>query len=321
MENKIEDILDKEIDKLRRFSNKINPQKIYELPIEQSRKIAKESILPFTLKNEKSTSYVEHELFFGNEEAIKIRVYSADRKDYQTGIVFFHGGGYVLYDVDVYHSLCEFISEACNSKVIFVEYRKPPYYEIVNTYQDCKNTLDWVVLNKLFLGIDNIVLMGDSVGGNLVLKTFQESEKNIDLIVLCYPVLSWNFTNLSYQKYGEGYFLDQKLMEWFKRISFGHLNDDELKKYNFTFFNEEIPNLILISSEFDVLRDESFIFQMQLQSQNSKSVHLHFENMGHNFLLMAGRFNSAKDALIKICNQLNIHINQLNHERKIKNQN
>lgn len=209
----------------------------------------------------------DYKVYAGNRE-ILTRVFKPRTGEPKNTIVFFHGGGWVTENIDSYNNICKHLSKHTSCIVISVEYRLAPEHPFPQGLEDCyavaKLVHDKQKEEHLLPG--KIILMGDSAGGNLAAAVSQRSrdrgEFKVDTQILLYPATYWDHSITSpfpsVRKNGTGYILTSKrvcdYMTLYKR------NDKDLMNPYFAplmagdFSNQ--PKTLLITAEFDPLRDE-----------------------------------------------------------------
>ena len=125
------------------------------------------------------------------DHTVRVRMFFAN-KETNNLIIYFHGGGFVCGNVDNYTKICSTIAINTNSIVISVDYRLAPEYPFPNGLIDCYNVTKYFCSKDSFLGKKNIILMGDSAGGNLAsvvsLLSNEKKEFKIDKQILLYPL-------------------------------------------------------------------------------------------------------------------------------------
>ncbi len=139
------------------------------------------------------------------------------------GLVYFHGGGWVVCDLDTHDVICRAIARQSGAVVISVDYRLAPEHRFPAAVADCYAATCWVAKNAERLGIDpkRIAVGGDSAGGNLAavvsLRSRDEGGPQIAVQVLVYPVTDLSsFGTASYKEFADGYGLTAPEMEWFR---------------------------------------------------------------------------------------------------------
>ncbi|XP_022102021.1 neutral cholesterol ester hydrolase 1-like [Acanthaster planci] len=164
-------------------------------------------------------------------DRVQVRIFVDDAPGGKTSkrpaIVYYHGGGFVLFEPDTYHALTSQLARKLNAVVISVDYRLAPKYPFPAAIDDCTAATVWFLehLNEYNVDPARIALMGDSAGGNLAAATTQRLTfdhkyrdlPKVKLQVLIYPVLqAFDFQTPSYQRNGHyPILLNKVLMAWF----------------------------------------------------------------------------------------------------------
>ncbi|MBV9330433.1 MAG: alpha/beta hydrolase, partial [Alphaproteobacteria bacterium] len=137
-------------------------------------------------------------------------------------VVFFHGGGFVLGDLDSHDGLCRTLANESRCKVVSVDYRLAPEHPFPAAVEDSMAATDWVAEHAEEIGIDpaRIAVGGDSAGGNLaaVVANLAKKKGHPKLVfqLLIYPVAQLGGADTaSMQENAKGYFLEKAAMEWF----------------------------------------------------------------------------------------------------------
>ena len=136
-------------------------------------------------------------------------------------VVFFHGGGWVICDLDSHDPSCRNITNAVETVVVSVDYRLAPEHPFPAGIEDCYAALVWAAgaAGELSADPSRILVAGDSAGGNLaaVVALMAKDRGGPPLIgqFLVYPVIAADFDSPSYRANGEDYFLTEKMMRWF----------------------------------------------------------------------------------------------------------
>jgi len=137
-------------------------------------------------------------------------------------IVFFHGGGWVLGDLESHDIQCRNLANAGACSVVAVDYRLAPEHRFPAAVNDCIAAVSWVARHGAVLGVDpwRIAVAGDSAGGNLAtvaaLAAAASGAPKIMAQILVYPVTDLRMGYDSYRRVGEGYTLTAPAMAWFR---------------------------------------------------------------------------------------------------------
>lgn len=243
---------------------------------------------------------------------IPIRIYTPKGNAPMPVLVYFHGGGWVLGDLDAADSICWNISLKAECVVVSVDYRLAPEHKFPAALEDAYAALKWVVANAIELHIDpaRVGVGGDSAGGNIAaavaLMARDKGEPKLVYQLLIYPVIQNNFDTESYLKYGSGFGLTREEMIWFWQH---YLADeaDAQNHYASPILAEKLSNLppaLIITGECDVLRDEALAYGEKLQAAGVSVKLWEGEGMIHSFVGMAQVLDRGKDAIAYITTQL-----------------
>lgn len=219
-------------------------------------------------------------------------------------IVFFHGGGWVIGDLDTHDALCRTLSNETGAKVIAVHYRLAPEHKFPAAVEDCDAAVKWVSANAASLGVDanRIAVAGDSAGGNLSAVVSQLSlpadAPSIRFQLLIYPAVDANANTPSYVENGEGYFLEKSTMDWF----FGHYasgadaNDTRLSPLRANSF-AGLPAAYVVTAGYDPLRDEGKLYADALSAAGVAVEYVNYPGMAHGFFNMQGVLDTSREAV------------------------
>lgn len=136
-------------------------------------------------------------------------------------LVYFHGGGWVIGDIDSHDPVCRHLANRARCAVVSVDYRLAPEHKFPAAVEDCFAATGWVAREGAALGVDPLRLAvgGDSAGGNLAavvsLLARDRSGPRIGFQVLIYPAVDAAMDHPSIQRFAEGHFLTRAMMEWF----------------------------------------------------------------------------------------------------------
>lgn len=135
-------------------------------------------------------------------------------------LIYFHGGGWVLGDLDTHDAVCRQIAAQAGVVVIAVDYRLAPEHPFPAAVDDSYSATAWIASNAVALGIDNtrLAVGGDSAGGGLatvVTLMMRSGGPSLKYQILVYPVTDLRAQTESYSKYADGYLLTRNMMRWF----------------------------------------------------------------------------------------------------------
>lgn len=320
-------------------------------------------------------------IFDTDFKGVPVRVYvpKGDRSN-DGAIIFVHGGGFVLMDVDSYDGLTRFIARNSSMVVVSIDYRLAPEHVFPAGINDVENaTVHFIQTAHRQYGVDpaKVVIMGDSAGGNLAAVTTQrlrarkDLKNELKLQVLLYPVVQYvDFLTPSYQRYYKEYsetsFLDpESIARWlmmylgvdahdervekvlqnnhttliarrsthFDFVSHNHLPEeykgdhyvppaeqhgdktlhDILKPFllnpEFSPLMAEdmsgLPTAMVMTCEYDILRDEGFWYSKRLKDNGVEVEHRHYDRGFHAMLNFHTEVELAQQAVTEVVDFIN----------------
>ncbi|CAB4843561.1 unannotated protein [freshwater metagenome] len=238
-----------------------------------------------------SSVRIEHRYVTSPTADLPINIFTPPGKGPFNALVYFHGGGWVAFDINRYSAQLADIAKQSNSVVIAVNYQKAPEHKFPIPFDDCYSALEWTIAHAAELGVDltKIGVGGDSAGGNLAsgvaIKARDEGRISLAYQLLIYPANSPEFLASRDVPCAEGYGSTQKGIKWAWEQ---YLNGDEdlhnpyAVPHSATSF-AQLPPTILITAEFDVLRLDGLDYARKLKDAGVQVIHKDFEGMIHGF--------------------------------------
>jgi len=229
---------------------------------------------------------------------VPIRIYRPDSDGPTPTVIYFHGGGFVLGELDDYDIVCRHLTNKLEATVVSVDYRLAPENPFPAAVEDAYAATKWTADNLDQLNsTGDLVVAGDSAGGNLStvvsLMARDLDGPVIDYQVLIYPVVAANDDRDSYRKYDDGYVLDREDIEWFNEcyyqspIQMANTYASPLTARNLS----ELPPATVITAGFDPLRDQGLAYAERLQDAGVPVTIRNYEDMVHSFFtLLEGPF-------------------------------
>jgi acetyl esterase len=229
----------------------------------------------------------------GSGGDLRVRVYRPHGSDgSRPAVVFAHGGGFVLCDLDSHDSFCRSISRHLQAVVVSVDYRLAPEHRAPAAAEDVFAAWNWVTGHADELGIDpsRVVVAGDSAGGNLAAVTaLMCRERGMRLPagqVLIYPVIEPFFDTDSYRRYSTGYVNTRDAMLYYWR----EYLDDKMPSPEYLVAparaesHDGLPPAIVVTAGFDVLQSEGMSYARRLRAANVPVVIRDYPGLFHGFL-------------------------------------
>lgn len=241
-----------------------------------------------------------------NVGEVPVRIYTPIKSEEALPVfVYYHGGGWVIGNLDSVDIPCRQIASESQCIVVSVDYRLAPENKFPAAIDDSYAVIEWLIDHEKELNIDasRIAVGGDSAGGNIAavvsLKARDLDVNNIIQQVLVYPVTDYNLNTSSYLDYADGYFLTKDTMQWFWNHYLNSDSDGEspyvspLKATNL----KDLPPALVITAEYDPLRDEGEAYAKKLQEANIPVQLKRYDGVIHGFFWMAGLLEEGADAI------------------------
>jgi len=226
---------------------------------------------------------------------IPARVYIPREGEVLPVLVYFHGGGWVLGDLDSVDSLCRSLANAADCVVVSVDYRLAPEHKFPAAVEDAYSATKWTANSATSFSGDprRIAVGGDSAGGNLAAAvSLMARDKHGPPIVfqlLIYPATNHAFDTTSYSDNTEGYWLSKDDMRWFWNH---YLRDEEDGRNPYASPSRaadlrSLPPAFVITAEFDPLRDEGEAYAARLRERGVPVKVARYDGMIHDFVNIA----------------------------------
>ena len=226
--------------------------------------------------------------------------------------VFFHGGGWVVGDLDTHDVVCRQIARDAGVVVIAVDYRLAPEHPFPAASDDAWSATTWIAAHADELGIDaaRMAVGGDSAGGGLaaVVALMARDSRTLRLAfqMLVYPVVDLRAESASYSKYAEGFLLTRAAMKWYitqYAPTPQAVNDWHASPLLAPWVHGVAPALI-ITAELDPLIDEGEAYARRLRGARVPVDYQVVPGMVHGFLTMGGKVDAANHSIDVIASAL-----------------
>jgi len=220
-------------------------------------------------------------------------------------LVYFHGGGFIMGDLDTHDGLCRMLANASGCRVISVAYRLAPEHRFPAGVEDAIAAVTWVAAQARALGVDpnRLAVGGDSAGGNLAAVTCQLAKQaggpRIALQVLICPMTDDTTETESRRTLAEGYFLESRVMQHFQELYYTADMDradprvSPLRAADL----RSLPPAHVHTAEFDPLRDEGEAYAEGLARAGVKVQYTCHLGMIHHFYALAGAIPYGQSAM------------------------
>lgn len=250
---------------------------------------------------------------------IPIRIYSPEEKGNFPVLIFFHGGGWVTGNIDSYSKVCANMSKITMHKVVSVDYRLAPEHPFPAGLEDCYLAAKTFILNHN-INDQPVTLIGDSAGGNLAaalsLLAKDRKEFEIKRQILIYPATnndhSINSPFQSVHDNGTEYLLTSKRISDYMDMYAGKGNEENRNnKYFAPLLADDLsnqPNTLIITAEFDPLRDEGEQYGKKLREAGNNVEVFRVKDGLHGFITLPPSFPQVKLSYEKINSFLNTEV-------------
>ncbi len=256
---------------------------------------------------------VEDRKIEGETRSIGIRIYSPSAGGLFPLMVYFHGGGFIAGDLGSHDVNCRNFCAGAQCVVMSVDYRLAPEHKFPAATDDCLYATRWASqhASEMRADPDRIVVAGDSAGANLAAVTAMrirdEGGPSLAGQLLLYPVTDHPARGTaSLEQNAEDYLLTRKSLEFFWAH---YLNDATEAENPFAAplrasILTHLPPTMLITAEYDPLRDEGERYGRRLQDAGVRTTALRYDGMIHGFLSLTGIVDKADVALTDACGWL-----------------
>lgn len=235
---------------------------------------------------------------------LPIRIYRPTANKQAPAIVYFHGGGWVLNFLDIYDASLARLANESGATIISVNYQKAPEHPFPIPFDDCYETLLWVIAHAGELNIDpqRIGVSGDSAGANLasgVAIKARDNQIKLAFQLLIYPCNDRNFENDSYIKNATGYGLSTQAMKWFwEQYLQGDQHDTNpyavpMKATSFT----GVTPAIIITAQYDPLISDGEKYAELLQRDGVQVIYKEYAGMIHGFFTNLAVTPTARESI------------------------
>ncbi|MBC7717507.1 MAG: alpha/beta hydrolase [Pseudorhodobacter sp.] len=219
-------------------------------------------------------------------------------------LVFFHGGGWVIGDLDTHDTLCRELANASGCAVIAVDYRLAPEQPFPAAFDDCVAATEWVRVHAVSLGLDphRMAVGGDSAGGNLaaaVAIAQRDAGTPLAFQLLIYPATDQRGGTPSHVSNGQGYLLTTDTMNYYR----DHYVSDPSDHLDWRASPVLCPDLtglpaaLVLTAGYDPLRDEGLYYAQRLSDSGCVTTYVCFERQIHGFILMGKVIDEAHSAV------------------------
>jgi len=218
-------------------------------------------------------------------------------------IVYYHGGGFVIANIDVYDASAKTLADQVGAVVVSVAYRLAPEHKFPTAHNDSFEAYQWVVKNAASINgnAKMIAVVGESAGGNLAANmAIMARDKKVQApvhVVSIYPIASANMFSPSYNKYIEAKPLDKSMMMWFTDNYTNSSTEAKDPRLNLVAANlKGLPPFTIINAELDPLLSDGEAFAAKLKAAGVTVDRKVYNGVTHEFFGMGALVPDAKDA-------------------------
>ena len=239
-------------------------------------------------------------------ERVSARIYTPNGTGPFPVLLYLHGGGWVIGDLDSYDAICRELCGAVGCIVVSVDYRLAPEHRFPAAVDDAHFALGWAIDHCAEFGGDpgRIAIGGDSAGGNLAATTALDARQSFPgklcAQLLIYPVTSHVSTpSQSMIDNAEGYLLTRRDMVWFTDHYLGAGNDGRDPRFNLSQVDDlsGLPPTLVITAEFDPLRDEGDAYAAALKEAGVAVDHSRYKGAIHGFFMFFAAFDISRRSM------------------------
>ncbi len=252
---------------------------------------------------------------------IPVRLYDCrDKRAPGSVLVFFHGGGFVIGDLETHDSFCAETARALDLPVVAVDYRLAPEHAFPAAPDDCEAATRWVADSPAELGlhVTSLVLAGDSAGGNLTIVTAQQlRDRPARVPVIAqwpiYPVVDDAPKYQSFTDFGDGYLLTQDAMKYFSDAY--RATEGDVRNTPILHNQLGMPPTLLITASLDPLRDQGRAYAGELIRAGVPTVYREAVGNIHGFITLRKAIPSSTSDVAACFNILKDMINEAEADR------
>ncbi len=287
------------------------PRPYREMKLAEVRDLVNRRILSTPRRGDR-VARVQDRLIPGPRGSVPVRVYTPDGKGPFPVIVFLHGGGWILGNLDTHDDYCRSLSNRAGAVVVSVDYRLSPENRFPAPLEDCYAALQWSAAHAAEVGGDRarLAVAGDSAGGNLsaavALMARDKGGPKLALQVLLYPATNDASDTASAHQNASGFGLSRDAMIYFWGNYLGKPSDGE-NPYASPLRAKDLgglPRALVITAQFDPLRDDGMAYAARLSRAGVPVRCTNYLDMNHGFALFGAVYESARKAMEEVVREL-----------------
>lgn len=233
------------------------------------------------------------------------RAHGTTASELLPALIYFHGGGFIIGDLDTHDVVCRTLANAGRCAVVSVDYRLAPEHKFPAAVEDAEAALNWVASEAPQLRIDRerLALGGDSAGGNLTavatLIARERSGPKLVFQLLIYPGTRPPHNTRSAEMNGHGYMLTREVLNYFRHHYARGPEDFEDWRCSPLLAPDlaRLPPALIITAGYDPLLDEGKAYAERLAAAGVAVEYVCYEGMMHGFITMGRVLDAANQAL------------------------
>lgn len=252
-----------------------------------------------------------------NGRSIPVRHYRPNQPEGAPLLVFFHGGGFVIGDLDVYDAPCRLICAQAGVHVLAVDYRLAPEHCAPAAADDAYDAYLWARAHAMQLGADpqRVAVGGDSAGGNLAAVVCQRARDEVKTLptvqMLIYPIVDFTAQTRSRTLFAESFFLTKHDIDWFGDQYLGSSEIEATDPTVSPLLAQDLsglPPALVVTAGFDPLRDEGDNYAAALRAAGVPVDHRQLKSMTHLFVNYAPLGGGPARAMSEVNSALRAHL-------------
>lgn len=247
---------------------------------------------------------VQHKVIAQGGHELVLRIYTPKGEGPFPVMVYYHGGGFVMANLDTYDASCRALTNAAKVITVSVAYRQAPEFKYPIPQDDAFRAYKWVLENAITFNGDRhrVMIAGESAGGNLAATVcLRARETKIPMPIhqlLVYPVTDFTFSCASHEQYKNALPLNEHMMSWFKKHYLEietQATDPHVSPLHADLHG--LPSATIITAELDPLCDEGKAYADKLRAAGVDVSYKCFNGVTHEFFGMGALIPEAKEAV------------------------
>jgi acetyl esterase len=282
------------------YLNSVEGPKMHEVPAPEARQMML-AMQPLAEADTGEIAVKRDLAIAGPAGTIPARLYDTRTDRGPTPVmVFFHGGGFVIGDIQTHEPYCAEAARQLDMPVVSIDYRLAPEHPFPAAAEDCEAAARWVASSPAELGltVTGLVTSGDSAGGNLTIVTtmaLRDDPAAVPVLVQhpIYPVVTADADWPSMRDFADGYLLTADGMAWFHNAY--QAAPDDYRGSPLNFDQAGMPPTVVTTASLDPLRDQGIAYHQTLLAAGVQSVHISADGNIHGHINLRKAVPSSAD--------------------------